>query len=567
MWPSSPAQHVSFSCLNAAIPRGTWRGSMSCLSTRRCSVNASLVREWDRSGAKDADASILFLRNAIETAQKRFVTRRVDGIEATQACDHHSPVIATRQCDPAGKRDHAASISAQNGALWAFRRGHRSGRQARYGEAALSKNIVILCDGTGNEIGETLSNVLKLYRMLPKDEGQRVYYSPGVGTIGYENAWQRFKQQARGVFGLATGYGLDADVLGAYRFLSETYQTGDKVWLFGFSRGAYTVRILAAFTHVVGLLRPDQLNIAGYAFAAYKRASAQSRRDDAGARKQDTPPPELKAAWDFGRVAGAAPIRIEFMGVWDTVASVIVPRRDALLPDLQTLRHTRTNPSVKTFRQTIAIDERRRMFRLNRWTPGQPFRADPFRASSEVPQDVREVWFIGVHADVGGGYPEAESGLSKYPLWWMVEEARTAGLRIEDGMFRHLVFGHTQPGGRHAYTPPDHQGHKHDSLTPAWRLLEWLPKNARWREWPADAPRSGWYLPRGEPRPIPEGALVHRSVFRRLEADPNYRPPNLSRTSVQEETRAFDLPNIVVADETEAPPARLCVADGPEEAR
>lgn len=256
----------------------------------------------------------------------------------------------------------------------------------------MSKNLVILCDGTGNEIGGTISNVLKLYRMLPKDDEQRVYYSPGVGTIGYENAWQRFKQQARGVFGLATGYGLDADVLGAYRFLSETFEVGDKVWLFGFSRGAYTVRVLAAFTHVVGLLRPDQLNIAGYALSAYKRASAQSRREEAAAGGRGaSPPPELKAAWDFGRVAGAVPVRIEFMGVWDTVASVIVPRRDTLLPDLQTLRHTRTNPSVKAFRQAVAIDERRRMFRLNRWTPGQLFRPDPFRAASEVAQDVREV--------------------------------------------------------------------------------------------------------------------------------------------------------------------------------
>jgi uncharacterized protein (DUF2235 family) len=86
------------------------------------------------------------------------------------------------------------------------------------------------------------------------------------------------KQDARGVFGLATGYGLDDDVLSAYRFLCEAYEKDDKVWLFGFSRGAYTVRALAAFVHVIGVLPPDQLNLATYAFTAYKKSSADSQR-------------------------------------------------------------------------------------------------------------------------------------------------------------------------------------------------------------------------------------------------------------------------------------------------
>src|SRR5438132_9535479 len=132
----------------------------------------------------------------------------------------------------------------------------------------MPKNIVICCDGTGNEIGSKISNVLKLYRVLRKTDEQRVYYTPGVGTIGLLNAWQRWKQQMQAVFGLATGYGLDDDVLGAYRFLCETYRAGDKVWLFGFSRGAYAVRTLAAFIHVIGIVAPDQINLAGYALTA-----------------------------------------------------------------------------------------------------------------------------------------------------------------------------------------------------------------------------------------------------------------------------------------------------------
>ena len=244
----------------------------------------------------------------------------------------------------------------------------------------MPRNIVICCDGTGNEIGETISNVLKLYRILTKAKDQRVYYNPGVGTIGLQNAWQRFKQRVAAVFGLATGYGLDDDVLGAYRFLCENYEDGDQIWLFGFSRGAYAVRVLAASSMSSAscvatnstsratrskLIKKPAPTVPWSKMAALKRKRAPERTD-------------LTAAWHFGRVAGGRAVRIAFIGVWDTVASVIVPRDDTLVPDLQTLRYTRTNPIVKTFRQAIAIDERRRMFRLNRWTLPQDYRPNPF---------------------------------------------------------------------------------------------------------------------------------------------------------------------------------------------
>src|SRR5262249_300185 len=219
----------------------------------------------------------------------------------------------------------------------------------------MPKNIVIRCDGTGNEIGTTISNVLKLYRVLQKDEEQRVYYHPGVGTVGLQSTWGRFKQEAYAIRSLATGAGLDEDTLAAYRFLCETYEKDDRIWLFGFSRGAYTVRVLAAFIQVIGLLPRDQIDLAPYAFTSYKNASAKrSDADDHGAG--------LEEAWHFSQVAGGYHVPIEFMGVWDTVASVIVPRQDKFWFDLQTLVYTRTNPSVKTFRQAMAIDERRRMF-------------------------------------------------------------------------------------------------------------------------------------------------------------------------------------------------------------
>jgi hypothetical protein len=111
-------------------------------------------------------------------------------------------------------------------------------------------------------------------------------------------------------------------VLSAYRFLCQAYEKDDKVWLFGFSRGAYTVRALAAFVHVIGVL--PQLNLATYAFTAYKKSSADSQRassSDGVAPDGATHSAALEAAWQFSRVAGGNTIRIAFVGVWDTVAS------------------------------------------------------------------------------------------------------------------------------------------------------------------------------------------------------------------------------------------------------
>lgn len=403
----------------------------------------------------------------------------------------------------------------------------------------MPKNIVICCDGTGNEVGVTISNVLKLFRVLTKDDAQRVYYGPGVGTIGNLDAWQRAKQKAQAFFGLATGYGLDADVLGAYRFLCQNHSDGDLIWLFGFSRGAYTVRVLAALLYVVGLLEPDQVNLAGYALAAYKKASADEGLGRGPGDGGPAPTP-LQRAWTFGRVAGTKPVRVEFLGVWDTVASVIVPRRGSFRPFMQSLRYTRRNPIVKTFRQAVALDERRRMYRLNAWEDGQRYRADPFDPASERDQDARQVWFAGVHADIGGGYAEEVSGLSKFPLVWMLDQARSKGLRMDHSLVARLAWGRPAPDGKAEYAAPNAVARLHDSMTFPWWLLECVPKSTRWREWEGRRDVLGWYLPLGEPRPLPARALVHRSVLNRIRDVGGYRPANLPDGLPVEEMAAID---------------------------
>ena len=255
------------------------------------------------------------------------------------------------------------------------------------------RNIIICCDGTGNEISENISNVLKLYRCLRKTEKtpprQLVYYDPGVGTLTRPDPWHKLKQDFNAILGLATGYGLDDNVLAAYSFLAHTWQQDDQIYLFGFSRGAYTVRVLAGLIHKIGLITPEQVNLAGSGLIAYKQFSSDEAPKlraklkpgtDAAAAEDALPPSQFDNAAQFARITSSRWPTIRFVGVWDTVASVIVPRPDRFYwPSLEELAWTLQNPSVQTFRQAISIDERRCMFRLKKWYDAADLQARPLQ--------------------------------------------------------------------------------------------------------------------------------------------------------------------------------------------
>ncbi|WP_019197732.1 DUF2235 domain-containing protein [Afipia birgiae] len=406
------------------------------------------------------------------------------------------------------------------------------------------KNIVVCCDGTGNEISENISNVLKLYRVLRKtgktQPQQVVFYDPGVGTLARPDPWTKFRQDAIAVLGLATGYGLDDNVLAAYEFLVSQYEDGDEIYLFGFSRGAYTVRVLAGLVHRIGLLSPHQRNLAGAALTAYKQAGsvvdavrAATTEESERGEESGQPVPSTKddRASQFARIVSSRWPTIKFVGVWDTVASVIVPRPDRFYAfSLQTLANTRNNPSVRIFRQAIAIDERRRMFRLDTWDEPQTFMHNRFSATNNAePQDTQQVWFSGVHADIGGGYPELESGLSKYPLIWMIDEAVKHGLAVDPRTVNQLAWGVQRKGSPFSYIRPDIMRDPHDSMSTVWRLLEGLPKGDRYKEWATRKSFLGHYIPGAEPRFIPPEAFVHQSVVDKMAAVPNYRPENFPK--------------------------------------
>jgi hypothetical protein len=344
----------------------------------------------------------------------------------------------------------------------------------------MAKNVVICCDGTGNEYGQNNSNVVKLCFCLATDVGQAVYYHAGLGTMGAPNAGGRLAKGWSRLCGLGFGAGLLDNVSDAYRFLMDTYVEGDRVFLFGFSRGAYTVRVLAAILHMYGLLqRGNQAQIPYITrmFAQKTRARGRFQR-------------EILVAQGF-KSTFSRDVAIDFIGVWDTVSSV------GWIYDPVKLPYTANNPSIRVGRHAVSIDERRCFYRdnlLGKAGPGQ---------------DLRQVWFAGVHSDVGGSYPELQSGLSKITLEWMLSEGVQKGLRVQPSRRTQILGGdHQYP----EYVQPDAGARLHRSLHGFWWLLEILPH--RYYDWTARA--ESWRVPLGAPRTIPEGATIHGSVLARM---------------------------------------------------
>jgi uncharacterized protein (DUF2235 family) len=363
----------------------------------------------------------------------------------------------------------------------------------------MPKDIVILLDGTSNGIAAQRTNVLRLYGCLRKSPEQLVWYDPGVGTLGADGAWSRLWRDTTELWGMATGWGIDANVKQAYRFLIEHYDAGkesggarDRIFLFGFSRGAYTARMLAGFIHTIGLIDRRNANLIDYAWRAYKRIGEDERQDAFA---------EVRL---YERILRPDRPPIRCLGLFDTVASVIEPG-PGLWPQLKSHAFTARNPSVESVRHAVALDERRRMFRQRPWPEDQLFRRNRFGTDS-VPQDAREVWFTGVHGDVGGGYPEAESALAKIALLWLIEETAAMGLDYVTQTVDRLVRG-TDPDA--TYVRPDADAAAHDSMTRGWRIVEYLPLPEKQNG------RTVWRLGRARPRSVPAGARLHASVVAR----------------------------------------------------
>ena len=272
------------------------------------------------------------------------------------------------------------------------------------------KRIVVCCDGTWNRPTQDIpTNVVKTARAVlptaPDGTAQVVFYDAGVGTEG-----RRWSRLSGGVF----GDGLAKNVEDAYRFLVHNYEDGDQIYLFGFSRGAYTARSTVGLLRNVGLLHKMHADRFPEALAMYRRRDA---------------PPDSYEAERFRQNYSRGVPRVEFLGVWDTVGPLGIPWRRGLLAFLPFLAvsiwpredldfHDVTlSGIVKHGFHALAIDDTRKPYEPSIW-----------KAPKER-QEIQQMWFAGVHSDVGGG--REDSGLSDGAFVWMMEKAQALGLAFD----------------------------------------------------------------------------------------------------------------------------------------
>jgi uncharacterized protein (DUF2235 family) len=360
----------------------------------------------------------------------------------------------------------------------------------------MGRNIVVCCDGTANQFDQNNTNVVKLYAALVDDAArQLIFYHPGVGTMEAPGALTSWGQRATIFAGMAVGYGLERDITAAYTFIMNNYKAseGDRLFLFGFSRGAYTVRAIASLLRSCGILRPGHETLIPYAIRLMNAIGTK------GGRTREY----FHLVARFKRIFAASSCKPYFVGVWDTVASVGWINNPLKIP------YTANNADIQIGRHAIALDERRGFYRPNLWRPGED-------AARSGPKDLKQVWFAGIHSDVGGGYPETESGLSKITLRWMLREAEAAGLLV-DASRRDAVIAAGQG--------PDPDGKMHDELAAHlyWRLLEHVPKYHYDYATKTESLRAN----DSRPRWLPPGSLIHESVFQRASYAPRLPPDHV----------------------------------------
>ena len=273
------------------------------------------------------------------------------------------------------------------------------------------KRIITCSDGTWNKINpDTSTNVVKMYNSICADgvdkEGNKVaqlkVYDEGVGT-GYT-----LKDR---VLGGATGSGIDTNIKDMYVFIMLSYEPGDHIFLFGFSRGAYTARSIGGLIRNSGILKREYLHLVDKAYDLY--------RD-----KNDYSSPDSDLMQSFRKAYAVEAITpIHFIGVWDTVGSLGIPLPWYNMVNTKKYKfHDVTLSSyVRHAYHALAIDEKRKLFEPTLWTKSNSVVNNP-----DHPQKLEQRWFSGVHSNVGGGYKDNK--LSNMALQWMFDKAAGVGL-------------------------------------------------------------------------------------------------------------------------------------------
>lgn len=356
------------------------------------------------------------------------------------------------------------------------------------------KRLALFLDGTWNDPGDR-TNVSRLKDLADTDEpSQLVRYWEGVGN--------RWTERIRGG---ALGKGLSRNVRDSYQWLAETYEDGDQIFLFGFSRGAYTARTLAGMIARCGLLHPDATLTVEDIFLRYRRG------------KKATPLHQLEFSVRDGRpvaeddeilLDNSRRVDIEFIGVWDTVGALGVPFGRIRGLSRRTFGFHNTNPSTlyKSMYHAIAIDEHRKAFDATLWTGFEPKGAKEGFKLVKDGQNIEQRWFVGDHGDVGGS-----GTLAQIPLAWIQEMAAAHGLTFAQDI---------EPDPATILTP-----HGDSFAGFAFGLYRLLKLNVRHRREVGREPRETSTRP-GRSHVLNE--TIDGSVFEKWQEDSNYRPGNLA---------------------------------------
>jgi uncharacterized protein (DUF2235 family) len=334
------------------------------------------------------------------------------------------------------------------------------------------KRIIACSDGTWNRPnikgrdGKPIkTNVQRIFDCIEKrDKGndriQIKYYDEGIGAQG--GMFMR-------MFNGATGKGIDDNIRDVYKFICWNYEPGDDIFLFGFSRGAYTARSLAGLIRKCGIIKKNDLDLIHDAYSLY--------------RDRKNGPNDVKTI-AFRKDYSHEVSSIKFIGVWDTVGSLGLPLHSFQWYNKRrySFYDTTLSSIIEHAYHALAVDEKRKTFEPTLWTKSD-------KQQPGFVQKLEQRWFPGVHSNVGGGYEDC--GLSDIALKWMFQKAEDAGLCMDPG-FKQL--------------PDGCKGKLYNSRTGFFSLL---PKKDR-----VIAVDN-------------ETSFIDDSVYRRMEMVEDYRPVNV----------------------------------------
>ncbi|KAF8483193.1 hypothetical protein JB92DRAFT_3032396 [Gautieria morchelliformis] len=390
------------------------------------------------------------------------------------------------------------------------------------------RNLVVCIDGTSNQFGPHNTNVIELYSELIKDDDQLTYYNSGIGTYAKPSwkSWSYVKQVVDNKIDLAIAWNFEKIVIAAYRWLSQNYEDGDRIYLFGFSRGAYQVRALAGMIHKVGLVHKGNEEQIPFTYKLYADEKSKEYYPPQPKKllqhlhlhKTPVKPTPVNMPERFKTTFSRENVRVHFIGVWDTVSSVGTVWN-------KVLPLTDETEYVCFFRHALALDECRvkylpeyahggvsqqKVARRNE-DPSQPAKA---RRSADLAADedkvkytklgikisasrsrIKEVWFPGTHSDIGGGNQlNPNLKLGKTPGLWMSYEAMSNGLQMRptkvDWDWKNLW-------------------EVKESLTPVWGIFDWLPfKRLSYK----DLSSTTYRMDKGHGRKMKAGQKIHASV-------------------------------------------------------